>query len=81
MLPSGWTKHESRKYTGKFYYANDKTRESRWTPPLAANAMEPAAKAVTNYKIINQSMQPKAIQASVKTFVKIFSLRIFTLFR
>lgn len=32
-LPSGWTKKESDKYKGKFYYVNAKTGETSWTRP------------------------------------------------
>uniref|UniRef100_A0A7S4V5M9 WW domain-containing protein n=1 Tax=Alexandrium monilatum TaxID=311494 RepID=A0A7S4V5M9_9DINO len=32
-LPSGWTKKESDKYKGKYYYVNSKTGETSWTRP------------------------------------------------
>mmetsp|Transcript_98924 Transcript_98924/g.285508 ORF Transcript_98924/g.285508 Transcript_98924/m.285508 type:complete len:975 (+) Transcript_98924:130-3054(+) len=32
-LPAGWTRKESEKYQGKFYYTNSKTGETSWTKP------------------------------------------------
>jgi len=32
-LPAAWTKKESDKYKGKFYYVNAKTGENSWTKP------------------------------------------------
>mmetsp|Transcript_29312 Transcript_29312/g.83354 ORF Transcript_29312/g.83354 Transcript_29312/m.83354 type:complete len:963 (+) Transcript_29312:160-3048(+) len=32
-LPAGWTRKESDKYKGKYYYTNAKTGETSWTKP------------------------------------------------
>jgi len=39
-LPAGWTKKESDKYKGKFYYVNTKTGENSWTKPSPWERLE-----------------------------------------
>ena len=38
-LPPGWLKIESRSHPGKFYYVNEKTKQTTWTFPAAVETV------------------------------------------